>query len=48
MQLIVMSIVDRVGRRRLALIGLPVMMIGLVSALIAVYCTSPFSRWLKC
>lgn len=48
MQLIVIFIVDRVGPRRLALIGLSVMVIGLVWALTAVYCTTPFSRWLKC
>ena len=32
-----MSIVDKVGRRRLALIGLPVMVIGMTWAIISVY-----------
>lgn len=33
-----MSIVDRVGRRKLALSGIPVMVIGLTWAVVSVYC----------
>jgi SP family myo-inositol transporter-like MFS transporter 13 len=36
-QLIGMSIVDRVGRRRLALIGLPIMVVGMTWAIVSVY-----------
>jgi len=32
-----MSIVDKVGRRRLALIGLPIMVLGMVWAIVSVY-----------
>jgi len=39
-QFIGMSVVDRVGRRRLALIGLPIMATGLIWAVISVHCGS--------
>lgn len=42
-----MSIVDRVGRRRLALIGLPIMVLGMVWAIVSVYfMTAPTDHFL--